>query len=253
MNNSSNSRREALRAQKEAEAKRKRINRILIVAFAVAAVVIAGFVAFFIIQEATKPTPAVDNKGNFTPPNASDGHGVKVAADKAKNDAPEVVIWEDFQCGHCKTTEDAYGKLFDGLAEKGKISLEYRFVPMLDRPGTDRSLKTASAAVLADKYGKFSEYRDEVFANYGDYTDELLRDAIPEKIGLTEEQRTEFAKLYDAGAAEKFAKDAMDQFMSDGISGTPTILVDGKQVESLWTEQGPAAQDEEGLLKLLKP
>ncbi|PID98534.1 MAG: hypothetical protein CSA83_00725, partial [Actinomycetales bacterium] len=90
-------RREALRAQKEAEAKRNRLNRILIVAFALVAGIIIVFVGFFVIKSLDDPAAT----GNFTPPNGTD-YGIKVYPDKAAADAPKVVIWEDFQCGHCE-------------------------------------------------------------------------------------------------------------------------------------------------------
>lgn len=258
-NSSGSSRRAALRAQQELEARRKRNNRILVVASSVIGVAIIGIVvAVLILSNTGKPAGE-----QATPPNAVAGYGVRAYpnADVASG-APTVVIWEDFQCPYCKYTADYYADLMHGLAEKGEITLEYKLVSFLDSGlGNDASHRAAMGATIADQYGKFVEYTDAVYANQpakeGDgYSDELLRDTIPAQIGLTGDDLAGFQAAYDAKATDEFVTNTTNLFASEQIPGTPYISVNGKQVQLLGTSNNqlvPATElTEEALLAFLK-
>lgn len=261
-NRSSASRRAALRAQQEADAKRKRTNRIMIVAFSVIAAIIIGIVGFVVWQEVAKTTKVAG--AQITPPNATADYGVMpYKSVTAKDGAPKVVIWEDAQCPYCKYTSDAWSTTLHSLAEKGEITLEYRVVNFLDAQlNNDASLRAGRGAIIADKFGMFPKYIDAVYAKQpakeGDgFTDKLLRDEIPAQIGLSGDQLAEFQKLYDDKAADEFVKKTNAKWMSDKIGSTPAIYVNGNKIDLLGQDANgklatvvPANDD--SLLKYLK-
>lgn len=209
-NNSPTSRRAALRAAQEAEAKRKRLNRILFAIAAVIGTIIIVIVAVVVVQQVGRTTISATTANGTTvakgeqisPPNATPEFGVNPFKAELKEGAPKVVIWEDAQCPWCKRTYDQFGAQLHELAAKGEISLEYRMVNLLDSGlRNDASLRAARGMTLADKYGKFTEYVTEVYANQpaheGDgFSDDLLRNQIPEKIGITGDSLAEFQRLY---------------------------------------------------------
>lgn len=243
-NASGSSRRAALRAQQEAEARRKRMNRIMTVSGVVAGVAIIAIVLAIMI-----PRFASNTTGDqISPPNAVDNYAVQAypAANPAA-DVPTVVIWEDFQCPFCKNLSDYYSTSFHELAEAGKIKLEYRLVAFLDSNlGNDASMRSAVGATIADKYGKFVEYTDAVYANQptkeGDgYSNTLLRETIPTQIGLTGDQLAEFQALYDAKATKDFVDGATKYFVSQQVPGTPYVTVNGKEVQLMGQSNGQLA------------
>lgn len=256
-NRSSNSRRAALRAQQEAEAKRQRFNRIVTVAGAVVITAILVFLGIVLFQK------GLGGSNQENPPNSTAEYGIKPYQASEKESAPKVVVWEDPQCPFCKYVSDAWSKNLHSLAEKGEISLEYRIVNFLDgQLRNDASLRAARAATLADKYGLFSKYLDQVYANQPQhegtgFSDKLLREEIPAQIGLSGDQLAEFQTLYDKKATDEFVKQTTAKWHDEKIGGTPVIQVNGTKVDLLRQGENQqlvpvVAQTDEALLAHLK-
>lgn len=230
--------RERLRAQEAAKAKQQRLNRIIGVAAAVLAVVLIGVLVTVVIQQSQL------NAANSatTPPNATaDGKAIVVNPGKAVAGAPVVELFFDYQCPVCQQFEGIFGEELKKLAETGEIALHYRTMSFLDTNlHNDASLRAGIGAACADVAGAYSAYHDQVFVNQpeteGDgFDDVVLRDAIPETVGITGEKLTGFQSCYDQQTTKAFVQKSNELGQQDLLAitqtvGTPTLLVNGHSI-----------------------
>ncbi|MDO4783980.1 MAG: thioredoxin domain-containing protein [Propionibacteriaceae bacterium] len=222
-NRSAQSRRAALRAQQELEARRKRTNRILVVAFAVIGVIIVSIVGFVLAQEWAKDSKSAGQQ--ITPPNATEA-GILASTTAPKDGVPHVVVWEDFLCGACAHTTGMFGDALQKLADDGEIKLEYRMLSGLG----EASGRAAAAAAAADTVGMFPAYLKAAFPHYQTrYPNHLLRETIPQQIGMTGEKLDAFLKAYDSGAMNQFVQKTQEAAKQANVRYTPYIVVDGKE------------------------
>ncbi len=254
MSQSKSSRREALRAQQEAEAraaKRKKllgvIAGLVVIAVAVVAVVV-GIDRHRSSQQAQQATGA-----QVTPPNADPKTGIiTVNADTAKSGVPTLTIYQDYQCPNCKNAEDTYGPSIKALAASGDIKLQYWTLTFLDTNfRNDASYRASMAAAAAAMVGKYSDYHDTIYKNQpaeeGDgYTDEQLRNTFAADAGITGENLTKFQKYYDTKATSAFAKNSAAKGLAEGSKledqfGTPFFTVNGKPYTGWQSITNPTA------------
>jgi protein-disulfide isomerase len=149
-------------------------------------------------------------------------------------DAPvSLEVWEDFQCPYCRIFSlQVKPYLVETYVVPGKVSLTFRDLAFLG----DESHWAAVAADLAADQDRFWPFHDYLFANQlgenvgGFGLDRLL--AIGEAVGL-DMQRFKAGLVLDA-ARERFARiDAASQQEAAalGITGTPSIVLDGKHLK----------------------
>lgn len=235
-NNSAPSRREAMRLKAEAEeARGKRNGRILWISLAAVALVVVVILAIVIPRTLADNAPAEDQQ---TPPNASADFGIGLTSKDAEPaaDAPNLVVYEDFQCPACAAREEAFGPAIKELVDNGSITTEIRTAHFLDGMlNNDSSERAAMAAAAADAVGKFREFHETVYANQPQeglgFTDQQLRVDLPALAGIEGEDLTTFQNLYDGRAFQDFVDGADQQFVDDEIQGTPTYLVNGTKLE----------------------
>lgn len=232
-NNSSLSKRAALRQQQEMEERNKRTRRILAVGAGLLAVVVVTVLAIVIMQALRSTTVAGEQ---LTPPNSTDKHGILLAGKAPQEGTPHLVVWEDFQCPACAAREEAYGPVIEQLVADGEITAEIRTAYFLDAGlMNDSSERAALAAAAADEVGAYDEYHATVYANQpaveGDgFTDEQLRTEFAALAGIEGEDLTRFQELYDTRAFQDFVTAAGEQFNEDGVRATPTFLVAGQEL-----------------------
>ncbi|NNG20382.1 thioredoxin domain-containing protein [Naumannella sp. ID2617S] len=234
------SRRAQLRAAQIAEAKRARNKRIAIIAVsaAVAAILITAVV---LVAIRFKPDP---NK--TYPPNANaQRSAIRVHPDKAKQGAPVVTLYADYQCPACASFEKAYGQQLEGLASSGDIQLEYHLMTFLDTNlRNDASNRAANAAACADLAGHYAEYHNTVFANQPadegrGYSDAQLTTDFPQKAGLSGAALDTFKKCYSDKQYNAFVKGADNSAGEAGVTSTPTLRVNGKTLDTKNLTQDP--------------
>ena len=63
------------------------------------------------------------------------------------------------------------------------------------------------------------------------YTDDQLRNAFPQAAGITGDDLAKFQKRYNERAYDTFVRDAQARFDEDKITGTPTYIVSGQQLQ----------------------
>lgn len=225
-------RRAELRRQQEAAARAAQRKKIVIgvVAGLCALVLVVGVVA--LVRNFQQAEAA--NR----PPNAnSDGSGIIVNPGKAKEGAPVVALFQDYQCPACKQFEDAYGASLTELADNGDIQLEYHTMTFLDTNlRNDASKRAGIAAACADTVGHYGDYHDTVYKNQPSsegegYTDEQLTGEFAQQAGITGQALTDFQACFQTRKMESWVNKTDQAAGKAGVTGTPALQVNGKTVE----------------------
>jgi protein-disulfide isomerase len=219
---------ERRRAAERAESRRKNSIRIGI---AVAVVlVVVGFGAFIQSQRgSTSDSTAV-------PANTTGTAGQTVATVGQPTAKVTVVAYEDFQCPVCKEFEQTAGATLQQYVADGKIKIEYRSIAILDRASTTnystRSLNAAGCVVNTSPKS-FLAFHNALFANQ----------PAEGSAGLPDSKLIQLARSSGVTGIDSCVNDEKykgwtvritDQASKDGVTGTPTVLVDGKNVDSPW-------------------
>ena len=222
--------REASRRERVAEMQREVASRDrrrkLLLSLAIVVVlgaVVAGFVIFS-GGGGTTGTPAA------TPPAKASGQALVVGSnDEAKY---KVVVYEDFLCPYCREFESSSRDFLRADAQKGTVQIEYRPFHLLRDDYSSRAL-SAWAAVLQEGTGKQAlRFHDLLFDNQPYESDSDKPDAsdladLAEKAGVSDDSILASARKADdtfVDAADASAKKA-------GVTGTPTVMVNGTAVE----------------------
>ena len=218
-------------AELRAEAARREARRrtILIITSVVAALVVlvgAGIVVQMARQESVKAA------GTTPPANLRNGAFVV-----GKDTAPvTLTVYSDYLCPYCKVQHEANKAQTEAWVAEGKVRVEYRTVAFLDQASADeyssRALN-AAAAVLNTAPEAFPAFHDALFA-------EQPAEGGP---GLSDDRLVELAVT--AGAPKDPIRQAVskrsywgwtasvtEQASKDGVSGTPTVKVNGTMVQN---------------------
>jgi len=149
-----------------------------------------------------------------------------------------VVVFADFQCPHCRAEAPVLRKAVDQF--RGRARLVYKHFPIT---GHDRAKVAAIATEAAHEQGKFWQMHDLVFENQNDLSDANIR-KWAEQIGL------DMAK-FDASFKAQNGKAVVEKDKADGetlgITGTPAVFVNGRQVIPLIFEGNVTAWIDDAL------
>ena len=154
---------------------------------------------------------------------------------KGADNAPVVVaVFTNFQCPYCSKLEPLLDQVLEN--NKDKIKVVFKHMPLR---GRDLSDLAAMGSFAAGNQGKFWEYHDQAFA-HKDLSKELL-DEIAVSIGLDVDKFK--ADRSSAQVRQKFGKDAKDA-QDAGVSGTPTVFINGQQLKNRSAQGFQALIDE---------
>jgi protein-disulfide isomerase len=133
-----------------------------------------------------------------------------------------IAVFDDYECPYCAKMEAVFSQL---LAKYPKdVKLVIKQYPLRNHPTARQS---ALAVMAANKQGKFWEFHSQLFANHDK---------------LSTQKLDEIAKSFDLDM-KKFKEDLMSQDVVSlivrdvregqkiGISGTPSIFINGKQIK----------------------
>lgn len=249
MASTTSNRREQLRRQQEAEQRQKRINRIIgIVAGVVAAVLVTVFVIVLVNQSGSSSAQIT--------PKAANAAGNALVHTKGRDGTPTVTLYLDYQCPNCRSFEQSYGPILESTAKAGDWTLEYKTMTFMDKNlSNTASTRAALAAACSADAGVYGDYHTSIYDNQElsevrgsvGYSDELLRVTLPTKAGLSGEALTAFQSCYDGKATSNFVAAVDKSAYGDGVTGTPTLAVNGKVLKlNELTDQTP-----EGLKKFI--
>lgn len=206
---------------------RRRRRAIWISAATVAVLVIAGLVGWGVwrSQQSTSSTYR-------TPAHATaDGSGL-ISSDSSGPATVEVYL--DYLCPHCKTFENTAATTLNQLVTDKKITLVDHPLGFLDSYSTNQySTRAAAAAGCASDGGKLAEFTAALYANQpaeggAGHTDDQLV-SIGTSVGL---DSTTFGQCVRDGTYLNWVKHVNDVASARGVTGTPTVFVNGTQVDA---------------------
>ncbi|WP_030396351.1 MULTISPECIES: thioredoxin domain-containing protein [Kitasatospora] len=225
---------EAQRLEKQANARRRRI--VVSVSLVVGLALVGGTALAISTaggDSKSSAADAVEPTAMVVPANTSGADGTVITYGKA-DAAHTLQVFEDFRCPVCKNFEAANGDAVRKLAEDGTVKVEYHLAAFLDKNLGGKGSRTALAAIGAavnEGVDKFKAYHDVLYANqpderedgFGDVNHLLeLADKVP---GLKSDA---FVKAVTDRTYAPWAKKVADAFNDSGVTGTPTVKVDGK-------------------------
>lgn len=206
------------------EQRRRQGERRVWLASAVSGVVLVAVAAAGIgIQAARVGRPAGPQ-----PQAVSLSEGVVLGKSSAK---VTVEVYEDMQCPVCAQFESDSGALLKRYIDAGTVRVHYYVISFLNRASTTNySSRAANAAYCAADAGVFQRYHELLFANQ----------PAEGSAGLSDDQLISYGQQAGAGGAfgdcvrtnkyNDFVNQITDKSSRDGISGTPTVLVNRTQV-----------------------
>ena len=146
-----------------------------------------------------------------------------------------VEVYEDFQCPACRHyTESVQPLILEHLVTPGKVYYVFHHYPFIDGAGAKgggESDQAANASMCANEQGKFWDMQAIIFANWngenqGNLSNRRLQ-AMAESIGL---EMNSFNSCFDTNKYEEEIQADFDRGDEIGVSGTPSVFVNGNKV-----------------------
>ncbi|MDT9694519.1 thioredoxin domain-containing protein [Streptomyces sp. P17] len=225
--------RERMAAEREKQKAAEKRRRALIVGASVVCVLALAAVIGVIAANAGKDDDS-ESAGTVVAPSGAQGEdslAIPVGKDSAKS---TLVVWEDFRCPACKAFEAAYRSTIHELTGAGQLRVEYRLVTIIDgNLGGTGSRNAANAAACAQDVGKFVDYHDVLYQNQPTETDDAFADnsKLFELAAKVEGLDTPaFRTCVEKGTHNSWVEKSNAAFRSGGFTGTPTVLLDGKNI-----------------------
>jgi protein-disulfide isomerase len=191
-----------------------------------------GGITLLANTEVAKLEPAtVDAASVGEPPETAPAEVVAPGAEAEAGKPVKVVLYSDFICPVCKNFEAQYNEQLTSLRNEGKISVEYRALGFLDnRSSTNYSSRAANAAacVVNESPEKYAEFVDSLFANQPAEGGAGISDNDLKKMA-TDIGAKPIDTCIDDKTYRPFVKFTTKQAAAIGVTGTPTVFVDGQQ------------------------
>ena len=146
----------------------------------------------------------------------------------------KVDVYEDFRCSECLYyTQNFEPQIIQTYVDTGKIYYTFHSFIVIDgHDGTDASYRSANAALCAGEQGRFWDYHDTLFANQITEDAALFTDA--RLVSMAQNLNLDMTAFNQCFQAKKYASEIqadISQASSLNLTGTPSILVDGKQLQ----------------------
>ncbi|TDB74349.1 thioredoxin domain-containing protein [Micromonospora sp. KC723] len=215
--------RDAARVVREQLAREKRRKRTLWTSVgAVVVLVIAGLIGWSVW--------AGQRTDEFTAPKGANdaGTGIVIGSGPVTID-----LYEDYLCPACKQFQQLSGDTLNQLVTEGKARVVFHPVAYLNRfSTTEYSTRSSAASGCAADGGKFKEFTDALFERQppegsAGLSDQELID-IGAGVGLN---RDNFGSCVSDGRYRAWTEHVTEEASRANVTGTPTVKVNGADVE----------------------
>ncbi|NBE53483.1 thioredoxin domain-containing protein [Streptomyces boluensis] len=233
--------RERLRAERERQAKKDKARRQAIVGVSIVGVLAVAAGAGFLVMQANKPTAweAAKEAKLVAPANTSGKNGTTVVVGKA-GAKKTLELYEDPRCPICASFEQGAGEQVKKDVADGKYKVQFFGASFIDNAASGEGSKNALSALgaaLNVSDDAFLDYKSALYSakNHPEENDDKFKDdaalikiadEVPELKG-----NKKFQKAVEDGTFDKWALEMSAAFDKSGVSGTPTLKMDGKKLE----------------------
>lgn len=171
--------------------------------------------------------------GSIKQPAASPAVSIKLTADDHvlgnKNAKVTIVEYADFRCPFCERFfTQAEMPIISDYVNQGKANLVFRNYAFLGQ----QSIWASEASECASEQGKFWQYHDWLYKNQAPESDlnyysksNLIKYAG--QVGLNTGQ---FASCLNSDKYAKKVSDSLNEGKNAGVTGTPTVFINGKSI-----------------------
>ncbi|MCF4137870.1 DsbA family protein [Streptomyces sp. Tue 6430] len=241
--------RERLRLERERQAKRAKVKRQVVVACSVVAVLaVAGGIGYAVVQN-NKPTywEEAEDKPLVKPANTTGANGTTVVMGKSTAEKT-LVMYEDPRCPVCAQFEQTVGPKLKSDYDAGKFKLQFVGATFLDNglsgEGSKNALSALGAALDVSPEA-FLEYKTALYSakwHPEESDDKFKDDSYLIKAADTVSAlkgNAAFQKAVKDGTYDRWALEMSETFDKSGVSGTPTLKMDGKALTSPGSQNAP--------------
>ena len=142
-----------------------------------------------------------------------------------KESAPQIDIWEDFQCPFCRQFEEAIGSYVETLARTNDAKVVYHMASFLGQ----ESVRAANAAYCSIPEGRFLDYHKALYTiqgaeNSGLFSNKNLFE-VGKRLGITS---AEFESCVNDGKNSETVKKVADSMEKNKVNSTPTVFINGE-------------------------
>ncbi|MEU2611335.1 thioredoxin domain-containing protein [Micromonospora sp. NPDC007271] len=232
------SRKDAARVVREQIAREKRRTRTIITSIAAAALlVIAGLIGWTVYSS--------QKSKSYTAPAGANHEGTGIVIGQGP---VTIDLYEDYLCPACKQFQDTSGSTINQLINENKVRVVFHPVAYLNRfSSTQYSTRASAASGCAAEGARFREFTDALFAKQPPENSPGLSDAelidIGASVGVN---RDAFSSCVKDGTFKSWTAHVTDDASRSGVTGTPTIKVNGKELTDRSPEGIKAAVEAAG-------
>ena len=236
--------RERAKKLREAQARREKRNRFLLIGGGVVFIVLIALAIYAIVSSSgTKPLEGVGE----APAGATESGAIPVGADGAgtvNEGAPELDIYVDYLCPHCAHFEEVNGQDVVDLVAAGEVTANIHPITFMDRStdytgfSTRGAQATAVVAELAPE--RLLDFHLALFEAQGPGGGVELSNSQIVNAGTNIGLDSEVTDRFGGDNFKEWVLAASGQARSDNVTYTPTIRINGEDFEE-WTTPGALA------------
>ncbi|MGW1156730.1 thioredoxin domain-containing protein [Streptomyces sp. NPDC002513] len=234
--------RDRLRQERERQVKRDKARRQIIVAASVVAVLAAAGGIGYAVVQSNKPShwEGLKDAKVVAPANTTGTNGTTVVIGKASA-KKTLKVYEDPRCPICAQFEQTAGSTVKKDIDDGKFKFQYvgaTFIDDHDNGQGSKNALSALGAALNVSPEAFLEYKTALYSvkwHPDETTDKFKDDSYLLKVADTVpalKNNTAFRNAVEKGTYDAWAMAMSKTFddNKDGVTGTPTFVMDGKKL-----------------------
>ncbi|GHA82896.1 DsbA family protein [Streptomyces termitum] len=246
--------RERLREERERQAKKERTRRRLVVGVsAVAVLAVAGGIGYAVVRSNQPSAWDAAADAAVTAPKNTEGENgttVVIGKDSAKK---TLELYEDSRCPVCATFEQQVGPTVEKDVAAGRYKVKYvgaTFIDNFDQGEGSKNALSALGAALDVSPEAFLKYKEALYSakwHPDEKTDKFAKDSYLLEVADTVpalKGNAAFRKNVEAGTFDAWAMKMSEAFDASGVTGTPTLKMDGKALTVGNSKNPPLSAEE---------
>lgn len=169
------------------------------------------------VQAAPQGRPAIDFNKVYKLP-------VAHSPIKGNKDASVTIVeFSDFQCPYCAQLQSTLNEVLQAYPRD--VKLAFKHYPL---PFHQQAMNAVKATEAAREQGKFWEMHDLIFQNFNKLTEQSFKD-FAQQLGLNVEK---FSSDFASNKYDQQIQQDMALARNSDVSGTPTLFLNGKRMQS---------------------